>query len=118
MAPTTGVDGRNCARSTHQAAATRQLPVHGCAPRTTHTRASILTRPPGLVSDGGVLVRAGSAGLWTYAPLNALIVEPALPGWLPELNLARPARERMRVSIRFRREWHGKTDLFACWAAA
>jgi glycogen debranching enzyme len=49
-------------------------------------------------------------GLWTYAPLNAVIVEPELPEWLPELTLRNLRVKDARVSIQFRRDRKGKTD--------
>ncbi len=49
-------------------------------------------------------------GIWAYAPLNLLIVEPSLPPWLPELTLRDLQVGNGRVSIRFRRERNGKTD--------
>lgn len=49
-------------------------------------------------------------GLWTYAPLNAIIVEPELPEWLPELTLRDLRLKTARVSLQFRRDASGKTD--------
>jgi len=49
-------------------------------------------------------------GLWTYAPLNALIIEPELPEWLPELTLRNLGVKDARLSIQFKRDRHGKTD--------
>jgi glycogen debranching enzyme len=49
-------------------------------------------------------------GIWTYAPLNLLIVEPSLPAWLPELTLRDLRVGNGRVSLHFKREKNGKTD--------
>jgi glycogen debranching enzyme len=49
-------------------------------------------------------------GLWTYAPLNVVVVEPALPDWLPELTLRDLRIKDARVSIRFERDRGGRTD--------
>jgi hypothetical protein len=49
-------------------------------------------------------------GLWTYAPLNAIIVDPELPEWLPELILRDLRLKSARVSLQFRRDASGKTD--------
>jgi hypothetical protein len=49
-------------------------------------------------------------GLWTYAPLNVLIVEPELPEWLPELTLRRLRIGDARISIQFKRDASGRTD--------
>ena len=49
-------------------------------------------------------------GLWTYAPLNAIIIDPELPDWLPELTLRDLRLKAARVSLHFRRDASGKTD--------
>jgi glycogen debranching enzyme len=49
-------------------------------------------------------------GLWSYAPLNALVVEPELPAWLPELTIRNLRIRDARVSIEFKRDAGGKTD--------
>jgi glycogen debranching enzyme len=49
-------------------------------------------------------------GLWSYAPLNVLMVEPQLPEWLPDLTLRDLRIGKGRVSIRFRRQPGGETD--------
>jgi glycogen debranching enzyme len=49
-------------------------------------------------------------GLWSYAPLNVLIVDPVLPAWLPELTLRDMRIGKGRVTIRFRRGRDGETD--------
>ncbi|HEY0071425.1 MAG TPA: glycogen debranching N-terminal domain-containing protein [Chloroflexia bacterium] len=49
-------------------------------------------------------------GIWTYAPLNLLIVDPTLPHWLPEMTLRDLQVGQGKVSIHFKRERSGKTD--------
>ena len=49
-------------------------------------------------------------GLWTYAPLDVVIVEPELPAWLPQLTIRNLRIRDKRVSIQFRRQPGGKTD--------
>lgn len=49
-------------------------------------------------------------GLWSYAPLNLVMVDPVLPPWLPELTVRDLHVGRSRVSIRFKRDRSGKTD--------
>jgi glycogen debranching enzyme len=49
-------------------------------------------------------------GLWAYAPLNAVIIEPELPEWLPRLRLRNLRIGQGRVSLEFTRDRSGKTD--------
>jgi glycogen debranching enzyme len=49
-------------------------------------------------------------GLWTYAPLNVLIIEPELPEWLPTLTLRQLRIGSGRISIQFKRDASGRTD--------
>jgi len=49
-------------------------------------------------------------GLYPYAPLNILLVDPHLPAWLPEITLRNLHVGRAVVSIRFRRAEDGMTD--------
>jgi glycogen debranching enzyme len=49
-------------------------------------------------------------GLWSYAPLNVLIIEPDLPVWLPELIIRDLRIKDARVSLHFKRRASGKTD--------
>lgn len=49
-------------------------------------------------------------GLWTYAPLRALIIDPELPEWLPELTLRRLRVRDARISLHFQRDASGHTD--------
>src|SRR5215467_1230006 len=46
-------------------------------------------------------------GMWSYAPLQALIVDPALPDWLPEVTLHGVQVGQARVSLRFYRDGSG-----------
>ncbi|MFN2432739.1 MAG: glycogen debranching N-terminal domain-containing protein [Gemmatimonadota bacterium] len=49
-------------------------------------------------------------GLYPYAPLNLLVVNPHLPEWLPELTLERLRVGEARVTLRFRRRSDGTTN--------
>jgi glycogen debranching enzyme len=43
-------------------------------------------------------------GLYPYAPLNLLVLDPHLPEWLPEITLQRLRVGRAVVTLRFRRD--------------
>jgi glycogen debranching enzyme len=49
-------------------------------------------------------------GLYPYAPLNLLIVDPHLPEWLPSLEVSGLSVGQARVSLRFVRRSSGRTD--------
>jgi glycogen debranching enzyme len=49
-------------------------------------------------------------GIYPYAPMNVLFLDPWLPEWLPEISLEDLAIGEARVSLRFRRNQEGKTD--------
>lgn len=49
-------------------------------------------------------------GLYPYAPLNLLLVDPHLPEWLPELTLRDLRVGQSRATIRFFRSASGATD--------
>ncbi len=49
-------------------------------------------------------------GLYPYAPLDMLIVNPHLPDWLPEITLSNLHVGRAVVNIRFRREKDGSSS--------
>ncbi len=49
-------------------------------------------------------------GLYPYAPLNLLMVDPHLPDWLPELTLRDLRVGRSRITIRFFRTSDGESD--------
>ena len=48
-------------------------------------------------------------GLYPYAPLKLLVVDPHLPEWLPEITLRDLRVGRARITIRFRRDRGGRT---------
>ncbi|HEX6096936.1 MAG TPA: glycogen debranching N-terminal domain-containing protein [Thermoanaerobaculia bacterium] len=48
-------------------------------------------------------------GLYPYAPLKMLVVDPHLPEWLPELTLSDLRVGKARVTIHFKRGKHGRT---------
>ena len=43
-------------------------------------------------------------GLYPYAPLNLLVVDPHLPEWLPELTVNKLRVGHAVVTLRFRRD--------------
>lgn len=49
-------------------------------------------------------------GLYPYAPLNLLLLDPHLPGWLPDLTLKRLRVGNATVTIRFFRKANGDSD--------
>lgn len=49
-------------------------------------------------------------GLYPYAPLNVLLVDPHMPDWLPELTLRDLRVGQSRASIRFFRTEEGRSD--------
>jgi glycogen debranching enzyme len=49
-------------------------------------------------------------GLYPYAPLKLLVVDPHLPEWLPEITLRDLRVGRARITIRFRRERSGRSS--------
>lgn len=48
-------------------------------------------------------------GLYPYAPLKMLVIDPHLPEWLPEITLRDLRVGKARVTIRFRRRADGRT---------
>jgi glycogen debranching enzyme len=49
-------------------------------------------------------------GLYPYAPLNALLLDPHLPEWLPEISLRALQVGKAKVDIRFYRTRDGESD--------
>lgn len=49
-------------------------------------------------------------GLYPYAPLNVLFLDPWLPEWLPEITVEDLRIGSARAAIRFKRDQSGKTD--------
>jgi glycogen debranching enzyme len=49
-------------------------------------------------------------GLYPYAPLNALLVDPHLPAWLPDITLSHLHVGAAVVDVRFHRTTAGHTD--------
>ena len=49
-------------------------------------------------------------GLYPYAPLKMLVVDPHLPEWLPEITLRDMRVGKARLTIRFRRRADGRTS--------
>jgi hypothetical protein len=48
-------------------------------------------------------------GLYPYAPLDVLLVDPQLPAWLPEITLRNLRVGSAVVTLRFFREGNGST---------
>jgi glycogen debranching enzyme len=48
-------------------------------------------------------------GIWSYAPLGLLFVQPDLPAWLPDITVKHLQVGKGYVTIRFRRERDGDT---------
>ena len=49
-------------------------------------------------------------GIYPYAPLNALFLDPRLPDWLPEITVENLCVGNSRVTLRFQRNQTGDTD--------
>lgn len=49
-------------------------------------------------------------GLYPYAPLNMLLVDPHLPEWLPEITLRNLHVGDAVIALRFYRDKNGKSD--------
>ncbi len=49
-------------------------------------------------------------GLYPYAPLNTLLLDPHLPVWLPDITVHNLRVGKAQVSLRFFRTKEGKTD--------
>jgi hypothetical protein len=49
-------------------------------------------------------------GLYPYAPLNLLLVDPHLPEWLPEITLHNLQIGKAVITIRFYRSKDGASD--------
>lgn len=49
-------------------------------------------------------------GIYPYAPLNVLFLDPRLPEWLPEITMERLHVGNARVSLKFKRDDRGNTD--------
>ena len=57
-----------------------------------------------------LVVMQALLGIYPYAPLNALFVDPWLPDWLPEISLENVSVGDATVSLHFRRNKDGETD--------
>jgi hypothetical protein len=49
-------------------------------------------------------------GLYPYAPLNLLVIDPHLPEWLPQISLQNLRVGNAAVSLRFWRKENGMSD--------
>ncbi len=66
--------------------------------------------PQAWSSSAVTLLIQAFLGIRVYAPLNAVLIDPDLPEWLPELKLAEIAIGNSRVSLHFWRDSSGETD--------
>ncbi|HLH09908.1 MAG TPA: glycogen debranching N-terminal domain-containing protein [Terriglobales bacterium] len=66
--------------------------------------------PQAWSSSVPLIVLQALLGLYPYAPLNALLVDPWLPDWLPEITIENLCVGKAHVSLRFRRNDDGRTD--------
>lgn len=66
--------------------------------------------PQAWSSSAIILLVHALVGLRPYAPLNALLIDPDLPDWLPELTLENVQVGSSRLSLRLRRDASGHTD--------
>jgi glycogen debranching enzyme len=57
-----------------------------------------------------VLIVQALLGLYPYAPLNLLFVDPHLPEWLPSFDVTGLRVGQAQVSLRFTRRSSGRTD--------
>lgn len=49
-------------------------------------------------------------GIYPYAPLNVLFVDPWLPDWLPEVQIENLRIGQSLLTLHFKRNEHGRTD--------
>lgn len=66
--------------------------------------------PQAWSSSAIVMLVNALVGLRPYAPLNAMVIDPDLPEWLPELTLENLTLGASRLSLRLRRDASGHTD--------
>src|SRR6185437_15498781 len=57
-----------------------------------------------------VIMLQAMLGIYPYAPLNVLFLDPWLPDWLPEVSVENLLIGKARISLRFKRDQSGKTD--------
>lgn len=65
--------------------------------------------PQAWSSSAILLMLQSLLGIYPFAPLNLLAVDPELPDWLPQLTLRGLRVGRAEVSLRFWRNAHGRT---------
>lgn len=65
--------------------------------------------PQGWSASAIIWLIQSMLGLWCYAPLSLLIIDPVLPAWLPELTLRDVRVGQGRATIRFSRDRRGTT---------
>ncbi|HET7207411.1 MAG TPA: glycogen debranching N-terminal domain-containing protein [Terriglobales bacterium] len=66
--------------------------------------------PQAWSASAPITVMQALLGLYPYAPLDTLFLDPWLPDWLPEITLERLKVGKASVTLRFRRKQKGETD--------
>ena len=66
--------------------------------------------PQAWSASAPILIIQSMLGLYPYAPLNVLLLDPHLPDWLPDITVENFCVGKARVSIRFSRNQGGETD--------
>ena len=56
------------------------------------------------------IVMQAMLGLYPYAPLNILFLDPWLPDWLPEITIHNLRVGKSRITLNFKRQASGETD--------
>jgi len=66
--------------------------------------------PQGWSASGVAWLVQAMLGIWSYAPLGLLFVQPDLPPWLPDITVKHLQVGKGYATIRFRRERGGSTS--------
>ena len=66
--------------------------------------------PQAWSASAPILMIQSLLGLYPYAPLNVLFLDPHLPDWLPDITVENFCVGKARVSLRFRRKENGETE--------
>lgn len=66
--------------------------------------------PQAWSASAPILIIQSMLGLYPYAPLNVLLLDPHLPEWLPNITVENFCIGKARISLRFRRNDSGDTE--------
>lgn len=109
--------GKNLSRSIRGGVAVRYVSVAGAVQRarsrcqpSVSLALSGRQRSAGMVGVRVVSDAASDAGLYPYAPLHMLLLDPHLPSWLPEITLRDLRLAEATATIRFFRKENGASD--------